>query len=86
MTDAEHDRTSARVRSLLPRLNEIGDEDDLLDDLVSDCSAEKTLEINNCGKPAQLHYLLSAGWTPEDIINRARMAQEDRQKAVEQPE
>jgi hypothetical protein len=54
-------------------LEELGIETEHLDGLVHDCASE----INNCGMSVQVAYLLRRGWTPEDIIGRAKMALQD---------
>jgi hypothetical protein len=66
-----------RVRALQRALEELGAKEDTLDELVSDCLAEKASETNNAGIPAQLQLLLTSGWTPEDIINRVKMEMEE---------
>lgn len=51
--------------------------DDALDPLVHDCFSEQASEVNNSGRPAQIECLLKHGWTPEDILGRLRINQEE---------
>jgi hypothetical protein len=48
-----------------------------LDALVHDCASEQASAVNNSGKPAQAEYLLTSGWTAEDILGRLRIQRED---------
>lgn len=66
-----------RIENLKPLLEEAGHTTEDLDAMVRDCLDEKATEINNTGIEAQLFLLLKSGWTPEDIIGRARIAKED---------
>lgn len=59
--------------ALRQQLGELGIKTEHLDGLVHDCASE----INNCGMSVQVAYLLRRGWTPEDIIGRAKMELQD---------
>lgn len=76
-TSEEHRAQLQRIQALQLRLEGEGIETENLDSLVHDCASEKASEVNGAGMPAQLSYLLTGGCTPEDIINRARMAKEE---------
>jgi hypothetical protein len=65
--------TRALQSALRQELEKLGIETEHLDGLVHDCASE----INNCGMSVQVAYLLRRGWTPADIIGRAKMALED---------
>lgn len=41
--------------------------DGALNDCVESAHMEAAIEVNDCGLPAQLEYLLRSGWSPEDI-------------------
>ncbi len=83
--DLARTRLNARIRRLRKKLEELDIGGESLDALVEDCAAEQAIEINGNGLPAQLAYLLRHSWTPEDIVNRAKMSQEDTVSADKGP-
>jgi hypothetical protein len=72
-----------RVAALEQELENLGIETEHLDSLVHDCASEQASEVNNGGVESQVNYLLSHGWTPGDVIGRAKMVREDDFEAKE---
>lgn len=56
---------------IIAALDAKGVEPEDLDDLVHDLKAEEAADINNGGLTSQVEYLLSAGLTVEQIIERS---------------
>ncbi len=69
-------RAAERVNALLEVVN-AQHPGESLDALVHDCTSEQASAINNNGQPAQVEYLLTNGWTAEDILGRLRIQKEE---------
>lgn len=69
-------RILERIRRLSEATADKGLDESDLDDLVRDCADEQASDANNGGLAAQLHFLLTAGWSPSDILGRLDIATE----------
>ena len=79
MTDPDavlRNRRLAMVQKLIDELR-LEDSDEVLDEAVHEAASEMATEVNNGGFHAQLDYLLSSGWKPEDILGRVKQAREE---------
>jgi hypothetical protein len=65
-----------RVSALL-QVIEAEFHDEVLDLLVHDSASEQASAVNNNGQAAQVEYLLTNGWTAEDILGRLRIQEEE---------
>jgi len=69
-------RAAERVSALLEVVN-AQHPGESLDALIHDCASEQASAVNNNGQPAQVEYLLTNGWTAEDILGRLRIQKEE---------
>jgi hypothetical protein len=79
LREEEVKRRMQKTLAIQRELRSIGikEEPEVLDALVHDCLSEQESTINNEGEAAQIEYLLSNGWTSDDIIGRIKIALEE---------
>jgi len=62
--------TYEQVRDLVEKLATLGG-DGLLDDVVHEAKASEAAVVNNHGRGDQVRYLLTCGWTEDEILAEA---------------